>query len=94
MEKKAVMDSVNKFKKGKGERPSFIKQDDEDGSFPMTAARTGTPRFKEGSEAWKKRGLVDKSQKRKLKVYYVYAQNMQKLYLFEFILNNYTACTV
>ena len=70
--------SVNKFK-GKGEK-SFLREEEDDGGFPVTASQPSRLERKGGSEAWKKRkGSMEKSSKRKLKVpeaYYCCAANI------------------
>lgn len=63
-EKRAAVDAVKKFRKGKGEKPSFLRRDDdmEDEAFPVIAEAE-----KVGG-AQKKGGPRERSKKRQQKV--------------------------
>ena len=63
-EKRAAVDAVKKFRKGKGEKPSFLRRDDdmEDEAFPVIAETE-----KVGG-AQKKGGPRERSKKRQQKV--------------------------
>ena len=63
-EKKAAVDAVKKFRKGKGEKPSFLRREDdmEDEAFPVIAE------VEKASGSQKKTGPREKSKKRQMKV--------------------------
>jgi hypothetical protein len=74
-EKRAALDAVKKFRKGKGEKPSFLKRGgdemEEEESFPVSIAegeRGEGSGGGGGKGGRKKRGPREKSKKRQQKV--------------------------
>ncbi len=61
-EKKASLDSIKRFKKGKGEKPSFLANKDDEDDFPVAAHRENRGDRKSGD--W------EKSKKRQMRVSY------------------------
>ncbi len=64
LEKKTAMEAVKKFKKGKGERPSFLGGAGEEDSFPVTTESLK----KSAQQSGGKKGVIDISKKKSIKV--------------------------
>ena len=71
-EKRAALDAVKKFRKGKGEKPSFLKRGDdemeEEEFFPVGVAEGERDEGSGGGRGRKKGGPREKSKKRQQKV--------------------------
>lgn len=61
-EKKASLDAIKRFRKGRGDKPSFLDRGDDDDRFPVAVASGGAA----GSAKQQKK---EKSKKRQIKVW-------------------------
>ena len=69
-EKKAAVEAVKKFRKGKGEKPLFLRrgEDDMDDAFPVVAESAKEAGGGDGKGGQKRSGPKEKSKKRQKRV--------------------------
>ena len=71
-EKKASLDAIKRFRKGKGDKPAFLaRRDDDDDGFPVAALRGEKGESSKGQSR-------DKSKKRQIRVWLTMVQALTR----------------